>query len=825
MWSLIKDVRGTVRQAVAPRKERSNEELRSHDERQQPLSSGLAGVGDFLSGWWDTINKKTKSFLQDALGTSDIDAYDEPLPLLLRLTPEQREAMHVDEIIREISEAVSVIAIRSDRVHREACFLLSLSLEEQIAHTSDFINCYDWWEKLVNRRLSSCQEILHHCQCPPESEESHTICLLTQRIHSIREKCTQDMATIASRGRILRDERYDFLEKIPCGDQTKETTYKRHQVKKTGITEESISRISQHDEFNKEDMLRQLTDKRIPKEGNKLRKTTNNHTNSTNTKEEAHIFFQEEAEARRLAEEESRRLAEEAESRRLAEEARRLAEEAEARRLAEEAEARRLAEEAESRRLAEEAESHRLAEEAEARRLAEEAESRRLAEEAEARRLAEEAESHRLAEEAEARRLAEEAEARRLAEEAEARRLAEEARRLAEEAESRRLAEEAESHRLAEEAEARRLAEEAEARRLAEEAESRRLAEEAEARRLAEEAEARRLAEEAEARRLAEEAEARRLAEEAEARRLAEEARRLAEEAEARRLAEEARRLAEEAESHRLAEEAESRRLAEEAESRRLAEEARRLAEEAESRRLAEEAEARRLAEEAEACRLAEEAEARRLAEEAESHRLAEEAESRRLAEEQSRRLAEEAESRRLAEEAESHRLAEEAESRRLAEEAESRRLAEEQSRRLAEEAESRRLAEEEKARFLAGAEDVSGGEVYGVNLTFMNFLLLPENSSFLEREESIKRMRIVRLEQDDYLILFRGLMLASANFSDLREATEPVKAETDSGWNDDDFDEDEMQFSNLCGANLASSTSVGGLQMEEADDDEWGDW
>ncbi|RNC41790.1 vesicular transport-associated repeat protein, partial [Trypanosoma cruzi] len=305
MWSLIKDVRGTVRQAVAPRKERSNAELRSHDERQQPLSSGLAGVGDFLSGWWDTINKKTKSFLQDTLGTPDIDAYDEPLPLLLRLTYEQREAMHVDEIIREISEAVSVIAIRSDTVHREARFLLSLSLEEQIAHTSDFINCYDWWEKLVNRRLSSCQEILRNCQCPPESEESHTIFLLNQRIHSIREKCTQDMATIASRGRILRDERYDFLEKIPCGDQTKQTKYMRHQIKKTGITEESISRINQHDEFNKEDILRQLTDKRIQKKGNDLRKTTN----STNTKEEANISVKE-AEARRLAEEaEVRRLA------------------------------------------------------------------------------------------------------------------------------------------------------------------------------------------------------------------------------------------------------------------------------------------------------------------------------------------------------------------------------------------------------------------------------------------------------------------------------------------------------------------------------------
>ncbi|KAF8279429.1 hypothetical protein TcBrA4_0102730 [Trypanosoma cruzi] len=106
-----------------------------------------------------------------------------------------------------------------------------------------------------------------------------------------------------------------------------------------------------------------------------------------------------------------------------------------------------------------------------------------------------------------------------------------------------------------------------------------------------------------------------------------------------------------------------------------------------------------------------------------------------------------------------------------------------------------------------------------------MNFLLSPENSDFLEREESIKRMRIVRLERDDYLILCRGLMLASAHFSDLREVTEPVKAETDSGWNDDDFDEDEMQFSNPCGANLAPSMSVGRVQMEEADDDEWGDW
>ncbi|EKF33326.1 vesicular transport-associated repeat protein, putative [Trypanosoma cruzi marinkellei] len=299
MWSLIKEVRGTVRQAVAPRKERSNDELRSHDERQQSLSASLAEVGDLLSGWWDTINKKTRSFLQDALGTSDGDAYDEPLPLLLRLTPEQREAMHVDEIIRGISEAVSVIAILSDRAQREARFLLSLSLEEQIAHTSDFLNCYDWWEKLVNRRLSSCQEILHHCQCPPESEEFHTICLLTQRIHSIREKCTQDMATIASRGRILRDERYDLVEKIPCGDQTNETPYKRHQMDKTDINEESINTINYHDEFKKEDILRHLTDKRIRKEGSKLTKTTNNNTNSTNTKGEARILVQK-AEARRL---------------------------------------------------------------------------------------------------------------------------------------------------------------------------------------------------------------------------------------------------------------------------------------------------------------------------------------------------------------------------------------------------------------------------------------------------------------------------------------------------------------------------------------------
>ncbi|RNF27313.1 vesicular transport-associated repeat protein [Trypanosoma conorhini] len=375
LWDFFSDVQATVRQAIAPRGESAAGEPRPHDPREQPLLSGVTGIGDRLSGWWGTVNKTATTLLQNALGASGSEADDEPPPLLLRLTPQQRAALPLDELIRGVSEAVSLIAIRSDGAHKEARFLLSLSLEEQVAHTSDFLSCYHWWERLVNRRLAMCQEILQDCRCPPDCDDAHTIRLLSQRIHAIRDKCARDMAAIASRGCLLRDERYDVLDKPLTteklnpheGDQDQKTT--------SIFPTDSIARRQQSRDLGGNDVLQNATSDKQQEAENKQKEGVSNTLDGPHTEE-----------ARRKAEaEEALRLAEEAE------EARRLAEEAEeARRLAEEAEeARRLAEEAEeARRLAEEAE--------EARRLAEEAEeARRLAEEAEeARRLAEEAERH-----------------------------------------------------------------------------------------------------------------------------------------------------------------------------------------------------------------------------------------------------------------------------------------------------------------------------------------------------------------------------------------------------------------------------------------------
>ncbi|ORC88235.1 vesicular transport-associated repeat protein, partial [Trypanosoma theileri] len=439
MWGFFNDVKEAVRQTIVPKSEEVNDSQQA-EPQLGPIPS-ITNIGDRLTTFLSTINTAASTIIKNTLGDSTEDPNNDPPPPLLRLTDEQRSALPPDELFRGLSEAVSIINTRSDMALTEARFLLSISLEEQIAHTNDFLNCYNWWEQLVNKRLTACQVILMEYSRLPGCESETTIQQLNQRIQDIRTKCTQDMALIAAKGRLLRDERYDIL------NATSEW-YSPHSD--NPIKEDQIERKHQPQyptdttPFNKDGMSI------IPNNKEKI-----NTANQEETKPETEKV--EEEKEPKLAEEEARSPAE-------AEEARRLAEEQEARRLDEE-EARRLAEEEEARRLAEEEEARRLAEEA--RRLAEEEEARRLAEEEEARRLAEEEEARRLAEEQETRRLAED-EARRLAEEEEARKLAEEeARRLAEE-EARRLAEEQEARRLAEAEEARRLAEAEEARRLAE---------------------------------------------------------------------------------------------------------------------------------------------------------------------------------------------------------------------------------------------------------------------------------------------------------------------------------------------------------------------
>ncbi|RNE96803.1 vesicular transport-associated repeat protein [Trypanosoma rangeli] len=316
MWDFFSDVRATVRQAVAPRGCGATGEPRHHNQVQQPFASDDTGVGDYLSDWWGTINKTAMTLLQNAFGTLGSDASDEPLPLLLRLSPQQRKALSPDEIIRGVSEAVSVIAIRSDAAHKEACFLLSLSFEEQIAHTSDFLDCHHWWEQLVNRRLTLFQEILQDCKCPPESDDAQTIRLLTQRIHAIRDKCAQDMEAIASRGCILRDERYDALSR-PFGSTESNTMLPEdYQIETTYVTKNNNTDDQQSNDFTTTYTLRNTTNDNRRVTDNNQRKVKDNNVKSFHKEKEARHLAEEEA--RRLAEEEARRLAEE-EARRLAE--------------------------------------------------------------------------------------------------------------------------------------------------------------------------------------------------------------------------------------------------------------------------------------------------------------------------------------------------------------------------------------------------------------------------------------------------------------------------------------------------------------------------
>ncbi|KEG14327.1 vesicular transport-associated repeat protein [Trypanosoma grayi] len=425
MWGFFNEVRAAVRQTIAPTAGTNGEEQKQ-GERQQPPPPlpKLTEIGDRLSEWWDILSVAASTAVQNAMGDSTSDGSNEPPPPLLRLSVEERAGLPSDELFRGLTEAVSIIAARSNEAHKEARFLLSLSLEEQIAHTSDFLNCYQWWEKLVNKRLAICQEIVEEYKRLPEREPDSTILLLTQRIHGIRAKCLEDMANIAARGRLLREERYDFLNlpnsggREPADSAHKQAPALHPQTAASKIKPTEAKKEDKHDTKRENDYSdsHSTIQLEVQDKAQKLNEDTSPHLHDGQIRRQAG------EEARHLVEEEARLLAEEEARRKAQEEARRHAEE-EARLLAEE-EARRQAEE-EARRQAEE-EARRQAQE-EARRQAQE-EARRQAEE-EARRQA--AEKARLLAEEEARRQTEE-EARHQAEE-EARHQAEkEARRFAE---------------------------------------------------------------------------------------------------------------------------------------------------------------------------------------------------------------------------------------------------------------------------------------------------------------------------------------------------------------------------------------------------------
>ncbi|CAJ08754.1 membrane associated protein-like protein [Leishmania major strain Friedlin] len=642
MWSFLNDVRESVRQVVAPPPSRSsiasttttatsttaNTREMGFEEAVDQLTTGLLYL-------WRKADQAASKVLRQAFDGA-VSLREEATPRLFTVTAEARASLSEGELLELLIDAVSQATDRTHQALDEANFLLSLGIEEQIAHTKDYAGCYQWWDRTVNRRLIVCQELLQARFADASSTPQHlaTVMALRTQIDVIRRASTQPLAAVAARGRLLEDERYDLLKSLPAmlpvegGDQpahasstaTDDAASTAHQPTAAHPSEASYtpstegvvasvprdSYIPQFRPFTISSPIAAaapLTDSATAT----LQEFDSTHCHAQPAT--AHAFpsqtppsSQEQARLAREAEEQAR-LAREAE-----EQARLVREAEEQARLVREAEEQaRLAREAEEQaRLVREAEeqAHLVREAEEQARLVREAEEQaRLAREAEeqARLVREAEEQARLAREAEEQaRLAREAE-----EQARLAREAEEQARLAREAEEQaRLAREAEEQaRLAREAEEQaRLAREAEEQaRLAREAEEQaRLAREAEEQaRLAREAEEQaRLAREAEEQaRLAREAE-----EQARLVREAEEQARLAREAEEQarlvREAEEQARLAREAEEQaRLAREAEEQaRLAREAEEQarlvREAEEQARLAREAEEQaRLAREAE------------------------------------------------------------------------------------------------------------------------------------------------------------------------------------------------------------------------------------------
>ncbi|KAH8605175.1 hypothetical protein ERJ75_001643400 [Trypanosoma vivax] len=442
MWDLISNVGSAVRRKVVP----SPAELR--EEQRQQKSEGRESVFTLDNHFTMLVGKisEMSATVKNVLADFSRSAEEVQRPTLLEQTAEERAALPAEALFRLLDEAIDFVTLRSEELQKEVQYLLGLKLEEQIARTSDFISGYRLWDRTIYQQINECQVIVNEYEKLHGGVDTKGVAALNNRLRVMQANIAEDMAAFAAVGTLLREEKYDHINKLKLR-RCRKLVGRRDMKESLPVCNNATA-----EEYNKsvhdQNELHTLKDYKVH---------SDNKNSAYNLKQEQRNMKAEKAghraeeEAKRRAEEEARRRAEEEARRRAEEEAKRRAEE-EARQRAEE-EAKRRAEE-EARQRAEE-EARRRAEE-EARRRAEE-EARRRAEE-EAKRRAEE-EARRRAEE-EARQRAEE-EARQRAEEEARRRAEEEARQRAEE-EARQRAEE-EARQRAEE-EARRRAEE-EARR------------------------------------------------------------------------------------------------------------------------------------------------------------------------------------------------------------------------------------------------------------------------------------------------------------------------------------------------------------------------
>ncbi|SYZ68750.1 membrane_associated_protein-like_protein [Leishmania braziliensis MHOM/BR/75/M2904] len=224
MWGFLSDVRESVRQVVAPSPGVSNAASAAVPSvtstttnlREMDFEGAVDQVTTGLLRLWRKVDQTASKVLRQAFD-GVFSPREEAVPRLFTLKAEALASLPQDELLDIIRDAISQTNDRMHQALNEANFLLSLGIEEQIAHTNDYTGCYEWWDRTVNRRLIVCQDLLQaRFNTSSTQKQLSTVMALRAQMAAIRDASTQPMAAIAARGRLLEDERYDLLQSFPA---------------------------------------------------------------------------------------------------------------------------------------------------------------------------------------------------------------------------------------------------------------------------------------------------------------------------------------------------------------------------------------------------------------------------------------------------------------------------------------------------------------------------------------------------------------------------------------------------------------------------------
>ncbi|KAG5496288.1 hypothetical protein JKF63_02589 [Porcisia hertigi] len=226
MWGFLNNVRESLRHVVAPPPTANHARSAAAATTSTPPTTnveekGLEQTLDQLTAGvfrvWHKLDQTATKLFTQALDSA-APLREDATPKLFSLTADACASLPDEDLLELLVDAVSQTSDCARQALDEANFLLSLGVEEQIAHTTDYLGCYKWWDHTVNRRLLVCQNLMKDrftdaaTTTPAHVETVRTV---YERIEKIRHSSTAPMAAVAARGRLLEDERYDLLKSFP----------------------------------------------------------------------------------------------------------------------------------------------------------------------------------------------------------------------------------------------------------------------------------------------------------------------------------------------------------------------------------------------------------------------------------------------------------------------------------------------------------------------------------------------------------------------------------------------------------------------------------